>query len=214
MNVLRRASHLAAVSPSCKPSIQRSMSARSPIDVVPNGVDGWILDSGEWRLVKEEPLGPLTVATVLEGFQQLKKPKMALAAFAQTQQVIPNARLVMFGTNFGVGENAELWARAKNLQHGVIHGESSARRARTLLSPNCSFADPSIKGGIVWNGSAGDHGAWYTCDRRKQSGGVVYVLDGGAAGLLVDVASASRFSEATRTLWQNPKWRHQLAQRG
>jgi glycosyltransferase involved in cell wall biosynthesis len=127
------------------------------------------------------------IASILNGWSKIKNPEVALGAFFQLRQTYPNASLHLFGYDFGPGEKAESWARARNLEQGVIfHGAMPHSRLleelrgvdillHTALEEACPLAliEAMAMGLPVVGGD--------------NSGGVPWVLGNGAAGILADV---------------------------
>lgn len=112
--VLRRASHLTAVSPYLRD--QLASMARAPVTVVPNPLPDWT-SHGE-RLHRLDPAAP-RILTLLNGWGRLKNPTVALSAFARLRLTCPGARLRMVGTDYEPGGRAEQWARAEGVAEGV-----------------------------------------------------------------------------------------------
>ena len=188
--VVRKADHLTTVSPYCRDALQKALRPRAPITVVPNGIDAALIEAGTRRLAKGLPDGPFTVTSVLEGFQHRKNPKNALKAFALLRQRIPTARFLMFGTGYETGGEANRWATGEHLSGGVefagkvghhVLFERLENEAHVLLHParEESFGMAPLEAMSLGIPVAGGH----------RSGGVPFVLDGGKAGLLVNVES-------------------------
>lgn len=202
-SVIRRAKRMTTVSPYCKRDIERLLRPSAPITVVPNGVGQEILRMGRTRLDRGRPPLPLTLATVLEGFQERKNPKAAIRAFASVRKVLPDATLMMFGNGYETGGLAETWCRDQSLFEGiefrgkVAHAtlmQELARHVHILVHPakEESFGMAPLEAialGILVIGG-------------KSSGGVPYVLGGGKAGKLVDVHNPIEIAQAVLELAQ------------
>ncbi len=202
-SVIRRAKRMTTVSPYCKRDIERLLRPSAPITVVPNGLGQEILEIGRTRLDRGRPPFPLTLATVLEGFQERKNPKAAIRAFASVRNVLPDATLLMFGNGYETGGLAEAWCRGHGLAAGIeFRGKVShatlmqelARSVHILVHPakEESFGMAPLEAialGIPVIGG-------------KKSGGVPYVLAGGKAGKLVDVHNPLKMAQAILELAQ------------
>ena len=213
--VLRRAQRITTVSPYCRDSIQRWISPTAPISVVPNGIESEILEKGRKRLDDGPPAGPFTMATVLQGFQDRKNPKAALAALAILRRQCPGAELHMIGTGYESGGAAEAWARAQGLAAGVrfmgnvSHGELLrylSDSVHLLVHPakEESFGMAPLEAMSLGIPVVGGH----------SSGGVPYVLGGGEAGVLVDVSSPRRIADSVVQLLVHPEKMHNLTHSG
>lgn len=213
--VIRRALRMTTVSPYCRTDIIRALHPSAPISVVPNGIAADLLEAGRKRLARGIPAGAFTVATALEGFQERKNPKPAIAAFAQIRTAFPDAKLQMFGTGYESGGPAEVWSRAHALANGVQfmgkvpHADLMAhmtQNVHVLVHPakEESFGMAPLEAMALGIPVIGG----------RDSGGVPYVLDGGAAGMLVDVRSADKIAHAALGLLGSPEQLLQLAQAG
>lgn len=122
---------------------------------------------------------------------------------------------MMFGAGHGWGEEAERWAMENELHEGIDfigvlpHGELLSRIAESvhvLVHPALEEAQPmsiieAMSLGIPVIG--GDH-----------SGGVPWTLDGGRAGMLVDVESPAAIADAMIVLASDRKLRAEWGMRG
>lgn len=196
--VFSKAKHLSAVSPYLRDQVQRY--ARAPITVIPNPIP--------FSLAEEVPRRPAVgnrnsphIAMVLNGWGTIKNPKPALKAFNMLRKTVPDARLHLFGFDFGPGGKAQSWAQSQGMDAGMIfHGPtqhallfSRLRTMDLLLHPalleSCPMAlvEAMAVGLPVVGGD--------------KSGGVPWVLGDGEAGVLTDVRSPVAICRAlSRTL--------------
>lgn len=82
--------------------------------VIPNGVD---LRKYGNRLDED---GVIRIGMLNVGFSKLKNVSTALKAWANVRKNFPNAVLHLAGLKYEPGGAAEMWARARNLHHGVV----------------------------------------------------------------------------------------------
>ena len=130
------------------------------------------------------------------GFGPLKNVRTAIEAFQLARNAYPETTLHLFGNDFGPGEQAQSWAKSRNLtEHVVFHGYKDFYPfmdtlvgmdvfLHTSLQEGCSLAllEASALGLPIVGG--------------KASGGVPWTLDHGRAGLLVDVTSPYAVADA------------------
>ncbi len=111
MRVLRVAPQLTANSAYLATQAQRW--ARTPIAVVPNGIE-----FPEQMPVRVEPTHPV-IGALANGFARLKNTSTLIEAFALLRQKYPSATLRLAGVGHESGGKAESWARERGLTEGV-----------------------------------------------------------------------------------------------
>ena len=199
-HVLRHAPHVTAVSPYMQAEAQAL--CKCPVAVVPNPLPHSVCDKAIDSSHQPDPQFPV-LAMVLNGWSKWKNPEPALRAFARLRLHKPGARLKMYGSDFGSGEHAELWARQNGLAAGMefigcvpyarLLDELAA--ADVLVHPaleetfGMSIAEAMALGIPVIGG--------------ERSGAVPWVVDGG--GILVDVTSAPAIEQAMHDLLDAPE---------
>lgn len=208
----RRAGLVVAVSPHVEAHLRRYHFLKGNVKVVPNGLpDSLFLLSTKAK----SDSAYLRFATVLNGWGNYKNGQAAIEAFALARKKIEGARLSMFGAGHGPGEEAERWAREHGIHEGIEfvgmmpHGELLVRLAESvdvLVHPALEEAQPmsiieAMSLGIPVIG--GDH-----------SGGVPWTLDGGRAGMLVDVKNPAAIAEAMIALASDKKLGAEWGMRG
>lgn len=131
--VLRRASHLTAVSPYMRDEILRRVPGQ--VRVVPNPVDGYSLSLGTDRRLGDR----LHLAMVCNGWSDLKNAPGGLRAFARLLAHRPEVRLHLFGQDFEPQGLAWHWCRAQPDLQGcfeasTFHGPMTHRDVLDALS--------------------------------------------------------------------------------
>lgn len=213
LRVLHEATDITAVSPYVAEHLTKVLRVKLPIQVIPNGVASSLFALGEKRLAagtqESEPL----LATVVEGFTELKNAKRALQAFALLRHKIPFARMNMYGSDFGPDEDASRWANENRLAAGVSFigkvpqkrlFEELTERATLLFHPTLIEAHPMTICEAMALGVPVVGG--------RASGGVPFTLDSGRAGTLVDVSDPADMAKTLAALAADPPRRQRLAE--
>lgn len=198
--VFRNARQISAVSPYLKDQVQRY--ARAPITVIPNPIPLILAEETPAQRITADRAAP-NIAMVLNGWGTMKNPEPALKAFRLLRETIPNARLHLFGFDFGPGEKAQSWAQAQGIDDGIIfHGPtphallfSRLRTMDVLLHPALEESCPMALVEAMTLGLPVVGG--------DKSGGVPWVLGGGAAGVLTDVRSPEAICRALARILQD-----------
>ena len=189
--VVRRAPLMSAQSPYTLNLWKSEMKRALPIELVPNGIKPDLL----LLRTTELPSEPI-FASINEGFQKRKNVETLLEAFSLVLASVPEARLKLFGANFGRGEPAELWAEKRGLTKNVEFVgqlryndllQELARSVRVVVHPALeeSFGMSVLESmalGLPVIGGA-------------NSGAVPWLLDEGKAGLVCDISSADALAK-------------------
>jgi L-malate glycosyltransferase len=203
IGALRRARFLTAVSPYIAEQVTRF--TKVPAVVIPNpmpNVSTGAVNSQRRDCIRKMDVPPV-IAMILNGWGRLKNPMMGLKAFGLLRTKIVNARLRLYGHDFGPGGLAERWAKARGLEAGVEFVGSIPHRdlvadlptVDLLLHPaleeSCPLAlvEAMTLGVPIVAGEA--------------SGGVPWVLNHGECGVLTNVRSANAMCEALLDLIQD-----------
>jgi glycosyltransferase involved in cell wall biosynthesis len=201
--VLRRATHLTAVSPYLRDEVKSMASV--PIEVVPNPLPASLLDMAPERPREVDPIAP-RIAMVLNGWIDLKNPKGGFAAFGMLRQGIPRAELHVFGTDYDPHGPAAQWAERRGLTAGVrFHGAVphqdllvALRSMHLLLHPSLEEAGSMIVTEAMALGLpivGGIH-----------SGAMPWITGNGAAGVMTDVTRPALLCAAMRELLDEPEY--------
>lgn len=212
---LRKSLFTSAVSPYVEKNIRLIAGSKPQCWTIPNGVPDDIFKAGHQRLSRKFPDNPFRVATVLEGFGNLKNASSALLGFSIFRAKFPTTELHMFGGGYGKGGEAEKWALSHGVNTGVyFHGFTPQAQLHSFLSDSIDvLLHPSLTeshpmavveamalGVPVLGGQA--------------SGGVPWTLDEGRAGALTDVRDAGRIASSLEELALHPAKRSLLARAG
>lgn len=190
-HVLRRCTHLTAVSPDLERDL-RSL-ATVPIDVVANPIPQDLLQAPGCI---PQAFESKTLVTVLNGWVDLKNGATALRAFALARKVEPRLRLVCFGADFQAGGAAERWAQPRGLSAGVeFRGPTPQHLVLEQLRSAAALLHPSrLEACSMSIGEAMSVGLPVIAGRR--TGGVRWQLDEGRAGVLAEIDSADDIAQA------------------
>nr|WP_315496542.1 glycosyltransferase family 4 protein [uncultured Rhodoferax sp.] len=113
----KTAKYITAVSPYMRDEVQAMTSTL--IHVVPNPVDDLALALATPRLPNSSP----AIAMVCNGWDARKNPEPGLLAFNQLTQDMPGATMHLYGNDFGPGQTAETWCKAKGIEKSMhFHG--------------------------------------------------------------------------------------------
>jgi len=154
----------------------------------------------------------LTFVTVLQGWSRRKNGRCALAAFQIVRKQLPDARMVMIGTDYELNGPANIWASSHGLTEQVTFKGSMthesmlryiAQETDILVHPSldeafsvtvleCMALRKPVIGGI-------------------NTPGLREVLNHGKVGLLVDVCSPYAVSESMHNLATNLILHRQMA---
>ena len=205
---VRRADLVTAVSPNVKEHLERWFFPRGQVRLIQNGL---IPDATPPRNHVKNSQVPV-FGFIANGFGDRKNTPGALEALVHVRKEIPGARLILMGRGHESGGPAEAWARTRGLSEGCewrgITDHDAVETALReeidiLVHPSfweaCSIAimEAQRVGIPVVGGS--------------QAGGVNFSLQGGRAGLLVDVAQPKDVAHAMIALVREPAMYHEIS---
>ncbi|MGH4035872.1 glycosyltransferase family 4 protein [Actinomycetota bacterium Odt1-20B] len=186
---VHRATALSANSPYTAAHLRRCLGALRPIEMIPNGVDLTALPNPAART------GGPVFAAALQGWGPLKNTTSLLRAFALVRRQVPEARLLLIGTDHEEGGPAHAWARTHGLDEAVeFVGRLPHAAALARLSAEAyALVHPSrVESFSMICAEAMALGLPVVAGRR--SGAVPWVV--GEAGLLTDIDRPERIARA------------------
>ncbi|MDT7522964.1 glycosyltransferase family 4 protein [Rhodoferax sp. TBRC 17198] len=106
-----------AVSPYMRDEVQGM--TKTPIQVVSNPVDDLAIELSAIRDIDNRP----AIAMICNGWTAWKNPEPGLVAFNKLLGRVPAASLHLYGNDFGAGQIAEKWCKAKGIEKNMkFHG--------------------------------------------------------------------------------------------
>jgi L-malate glycosyltransferase len=204
MNIkaISRAPNLVASSPYIAERLERWK--RRSIDFIPGGIDDGLFFPRQ----REDTPKLREILAVNNGFSRFKNVGNLLRAYSRVRASLEETRLRLVGTGYEPNGTAQIWARSRGLDEGVIfHGSASQaelvtlyRRAALLVHPS---REESFGNVLVEAMSQG-----LPVIGGRDSGAVPWVLGFGQAGRLVDVSSPVAISDAIcEILADDSEWR-------
>jgi glycosyltransferase involved in cell wall biosynthesis len=206
---LARGRHFTVTSPYMQRKVRRWTRHRVP--VIPNALEDEIFAAGP-RPVRSDA-APVVLA-LNHGFGRRKNVATLLEAFARVREQVRSARLRLVGDGYASYGPARRWALARGLEAGVeFVGPVRHAEVAGLLQDSDLFVHPSLEesfGLVLVEAMA--QGVPVVGGAR--SGAVPWVLDGGRAGVLVDVQSPRALADGMLDLLMNRDRRERLAGAG
>jgi glycosyltransferase involved in cell wall biosynthesis len=201
--VALRCSNYTAVSQDAGHHFTRYMRPGATVPVIANFLTESVLAVGTGPAL--HPRRPLVFATILQGWTRRKNPEAALKAFALVRKEMPECGLVMIGANYEPHGPAAQWARENSLDAGVTfaglipYAEMLVYvrgRVDAVVMPSLDEALSMTALEAMALGKpivAGD-----------STPGMMEILDGGKAGLLVNVTRPQEIAQAMLLLQNDP----------
>jgi glycosyltransferase involved in cell wall biosynthesis len=179
--------------------------AKTEIEVIPNAVE--VPQEAGNQCNRDS--GSVRIATVLNGWGDLKNPQAAIKAFALLRRELPEAEMFMYGTDFEEGGIASRWAASKGLSQNIHfcgfllpHDlQRELKEMSMLLHPALEEACPLTLLEAMALGLPIIAG--------HDAGGVPWVLDEGRAGFLTDVRDPSKIAQAMIICFRETKEREE-----
>lgn len=205
---LRRAHRLTVTSPYMRGLVRRYVG-REP-DLVPNALGGEVFGWNPTTASEREP----RIVSINNGFDRRKNVDTLLEAFAGVRRRHPDSELRLIGSGYDVGGPAHTWATERRLAEsvvfeGVVPFETvleTLRSARVLAHPS---REESFGGTLLEAMACGA-----PVIGGRESGAVPWVLDDGAAGILVDIEDPGALENAICAVLEEPDTADDLASAG
>lgn len=189
------ASCVTAVSPYLAKRWRRQMLFPKVIRVIPNMTP-------PLPIMDPQPTRKPVILDIADG-SSLKNVRRLIEAFSIFSRDVPGYELRLIGP--GLGENDEMasWAVGRNLSENVLFlGKQSRSQIAHHLSESSVFCHPSLEESqpmCLLEAMAAD----VPIVGGYRAGGVPWTLDGGNAGLLIDVSRPEAIALALRELHVN-----------
>jgi len=206
--VARKARNMTSVSPYVADHFKKLLGFRCKLSVIPNGVPDFLFD----RVIRPpKNMNVVTFASILTGWGKLKNASCVLKAFARLAKEFPNYRLLIFGTGNGPNEAGAIWAKKNVLDKNVeFAGDIPYPHLMSRLAEEVDIlVHPSLEESFSMVIAEAMALGIPVIGGRK-SGGVPFTLEYGQAGILVDVTSHEKVSEAMVNLAADPSFRNQI----
>jgi glycosyltransferase involved in cell wall biosynthesis len=198
--VLSTAPALTAVSPYIREKVERVYRKR--VALVPNGVPAGLFATTP----RPEPTDPVRFGALVAGDDARKNLRRLLEAFALVRATATRpVQLELAGGGCGPGEPLHRWAVERDLQRDVVFtGRLGSDRVPSFLGGLDAFVHPSLEesfGLVIVEAMA----AGVPVVAGSRSGAPPWLLENGAAGLLVDVGDAGSLAQAMLRLLDAPE---------
>ena len=211
--VISRASHMTAVSEYIAQHLRKYFGYTQNVRIIHNGIY-FPENESQSRIGKKEH-NRIVYFSICNGWGRMKNEERLLRAFNTIHQKKSDIELWMFGKDHGVGEGAYQWAIKNGFSAGVkfvgevphdVLQHDLSRYADILVHPSLEESFGNIFLEALVNGVPVIGG--------RNSGAVPFVLDGGRAGLLVDVTSTQELADGMMLLGENEILRHDYVKKG
>ena len=180
-------------------------------DVTPNGLEQRFFASGP-RLAVRQPSAPCFVS--VSGWSRLKNAPCLLRAFAVVRRRCPDAKLFLIGDGLGPGQKAETWAMKNGLTEGVVFkGVLPYREMLDLLDRTADICVHTTREESFSMVTLESMAKGIPVVGGLRSGGVPWLLDHGAAGVLVDIESPQAVAEGMIRLAEDRELYQAVAKR-
>ena len=208
--VAARGKHFTAVSSDAASHFHSYFNPWAKIAVIPNGLPDRIFElSGRFsRSDSDETV----FATILQGWSRRKNAVAALKAFQIVRNEIPDARLMMFGTDYEERGQAHQWAIQNNLDSGVnFIGVLPYRELLERISAQVDVVvHPSLDEAFSMTAlEMLALGKVFIAGRDTP--GMSEMLDSGRSGVLVDVRQPEAIARVMIQLSRDKEYRNRIA---
>ncbi|WP_083510430.1 glycosyltransferase [Pseudarthrobacter sulfonivorans] len=200
------ASCVTAVSPYLAKTWRRQMLFPKAIRVIPNMTP-------PLPIADPQPRRMPVILDIADG-SSLKNVRRLIEAFGIFNRDVHGYELRLVGPGLGEDDEMARWAAARNLSEGVrFFGKQSRSQIARHLAEASLFCHPSLEESqpmcLLEAMAAG-----VPIIGGYRAGGVPWTLDGGKAGLLVDVSRPEVIASALRDLHENTPLADRLVEHG
>jgi len=197
-----KGSHFIANSPYIQECLKKYL--RKDVPVIPNALDEAVFYEGERHLNAFRPI----IVSINNGFAKHKNVKSLMPAYKLIKEEIPACRLMLIGSGFEKGGEADKWAKSKFLSDGVdFRGFLPQSEVLKILKSADLLIHPALEesfGMTLLEAMAKK----IPVIGGKKSGAVPWVLNYGKAGVLTDVKSPEHIAdEAIKILTDVELWK-------
>ena len=213
--VLRNARCVTAPSPYVAEALKGFLRRTRNIVVVPNGVPQKQFDHFKQRQQHSDS-GPMTFASVLQGWSKRKNAEKLIEAFAMLRAEFGDrVKLLMLGVDYENEGTACNWSRERHLGEGITF--AGVQPFQTLMNRLLQEVDilvhPALEESFCM-AAAEAMAVGIPVIGGLESGALSWVLGEGKAGLLVDVKSADSIAKGMRLMFEDSQMRKALALAG
>lgn len=212
-SVLRRARHATVVSPYLVEALQGMTHA--PLSVVPNPLPRGLLEGGRVRFAPDLSKQPPRIAMLLNGWSPRKNPEPGLLAMKHIRAIYPDAKMHLYGPDYGPAEQARTWAVAQQMEDAfVFHGWTPYAETMKQLAEMDLLLHPALEESFGMT-IAEAMALGVPVVAGRDSGAVPWVLGSDTGGgFLVDVRSPEKIAEAILELLETPERYAHCSERG
>ena len=202
-SVLSRMRYATVVSPYLIDELRNMTNA--PLSVVPNPISDAIFNAGYVRTAPDLRSRSPQIAMLLNGWSSRKNPEAGMLAMKHIRAKYPDARMHLYGPDYGPGERAHMWAKTHRMEDAFIfHGWMPHVEVMHELAGMHLLLHPAIEesfGLTVAEAMA----LGLPVVAGKHSGAVPWVLGiREGCGALVDVQSPVQIADAISTILSDP----------
>lgn len=198
--VIKKAKFLITNSPYIYEKLQNKIGSNDEkkIYIIPNGIN----ENNIYNKVREKN-DNLVIIAINNGFSNVKNVKNSIIVFQKVKKYYNNAKLILIGAEYGIGDKAYEWSKKNNYLEGIVFkGKESndkviedLRKADILLHLS---REESFGGVIIEAMSQGT-----PVIGGNKSGAVPWILNNGHNGLLCDVDDIDDILSSILKLFNN-----------
>jgi glycosyltransferase involved in cell wall biosynthesis len=201
---LKKAKHLTAVSPYTAKGLR--FFTKSKVSVIPNFEPPTVFSLYNAK----RKMGPnINITMINNGFHKRKNVAKGIEAFMEFRNHHPSAQLHLYGSENGVGEDADKWCKENNIDANIhLHGEIPFSDLMTALSKADIFLHTSLEEScpmVLIEAMA----MGIPVVAGKDAGGIPWMLSNGGGGL-VDINNENEIANELLQ-FALPSYNHQVS---